>query len=123
MGRILIVEDEVDLAELYRIALEEAGHEIVGIFDNPQIPLLHPPPQLDPEVIVLDERLHGRSGIAFLPLLHSAFPCARVLFASADPIAVDRSVHESADRALKKPFPLIDLVREIHRLLQPDVLT
>lgn len=117
MASILIIEDEVDLAELYGMALESAGHTILGIFDDPEIPLLHPAPRLDPDIIVLDERLRGRSGMAFLPDVRQAFPRARILFASADPYAVEVAIRSCADAARKKPFPLEELVAEITALI------
>jgi DNA-binding response OmpR family regulator len=117
MARILILEDEADLAELYRMALEGAGHEIQGIFDDPEVVLSTPAGSLTPDVIVLDERLRGRSGMSFLPGLRRAFPGARVMFASADPDAVEMSLLKCADVSRKKPFPLSDLVRDISLLL------
>jgi DNA-binding response OmpR family regulator len=117
MARILIIEDEVDLTELYRLALEGAGHEILGIFDDPEEALFQAVGRIDPEIIVLDERLRGRSGIAFLPGLRAAFPGARVLLASADPDAVEVSVLRCADAARKKPFPLGDLLEDIYTLI------
>jgi DNA-binding response OmpR family regulator len=118
MTRILILDDEADLGELYRMALEAAGYEVVGIFDDPQVPLSRPPPELDPDVIVLDERLRGLSGISFLPRLRATFPRARILFASADPDAVERALRESADAAKKKPFSLGELVAEVRVLME-----
>jgi DNA-binding response OmpR family regulator len=117
MALILIIEDEIDLAELYRLALEGAGHQILGIFDDPEEALFQAVGRLDPEIIVLDERLRGRSGIAFLPSLRAAFPRARVLLASADPDAVEVAVVRCADAARKKPFPLGDLIGDIYTLI------
>jgi DNA-binding response OmpR family regulator len=117
MARILIIDDEIDLAELYRLVLEGAGHQILGIFDNPEEVLSLPAGRLDPEIVVLDERLRGRSGMAFLPGLRAAFPRARILFASADPDAVEVSVLRCADAARKKPFPLGELLWDIQTLI------
>jgi DNA-binding response OmpR family regulator len=118
MARILILEDEVDLAELYRMALEAAGHEVLGIFDDPERVLALRAKSLDPDVIVLDERLRGQSGMSFLPGLRGAFPRSRVMFASADPDAVEASLLKCADVSRKKPFPLSELVRDISLLLR-----
>jgi len=112
----MIIEDEQDLVELYRLVLEGAGHEVVGSFDDPQEALGKPPPALDPEIIVLDERLHGLSGMSFLPRLRVAFPRAKILFASADPDAIERSIPAGADLAMKKPFIMIEFLEAIQRL-------
>ena len=119
MAGIMIIEDEQDLVELYRLVLEGAGYDVVGSFDDPRVPLGKPPPELDPEIIVLDERLNGLSGISFLPRLRGAFPRAKILFASADPDAVERSVRAGADSAIKKPFIMIEFLEAIRRLRAP----
>ncbi|HEX7901530.1 MAG TPA: response regulator [Planctomycetota bacterium] len=116
MDGIVIIEDEPDLVELYRLVLEGAGHDVVGTFEDPRVPLGKPPPELDPEVIVLDERLHGLSGMSFLPRLRGTFPRAKILFASADPDAIERSVLEGADLAMQKPFIMIKFLEAIRRL-------
>jgi DNA-binding response OmpR family regulator len=117
MPGIVIIEDEGDLADLYRMALEGAGYRVLGTFDDPGIPLLHPPPQLDPDVIILDERLKGLSGMAFMPDLRRVFPKARILLASADPEAIEIAVARCADFAQKKPFPMMELIRLVASLL------
>jgi len=116
MARILIIEDEADLVELYKLVLLGAGHEVVGAFDDPQEPLSRPSPQLDPDLIILDERLHGLSGISALARLLRAFPRSKILFASADPDAVERSVREGAHLGLKKPFGIVEFLQAIQRL-------
>ncbi len=125
MGRILIVEDEVDLAHLYRRVLEREGHEILGVFDDPREALA--PSSIDsstsqlPDVIVVDERLRGLSGLAFLPRFRSVFPAARIILATADPDAASRAVSCGADSSLRKPFKLQSLVERVAAILEGPV--
>jgi DNA-binding response OmpR family regulator len=116
MARIMIVDDESDLAELYRMALSAGGHRIEGIFADPGVPLRSDRASLSPEVIILDERLGWKSGIAHLARFRARFPKARVLLASADPEALDAATLQGVDAVKKKPFPLGDLLEEIQRL-------
>jgi DNA-binding response OmpR family regulator len=121
MRRVLILEDEPDLADLYRMTLEGEGYEVLGIFCDPREPIgiaasSAPPPP--PDLIILDERLSGLSGTEFLPDLRDAFPDAKILVATADPVAGRRAVSGGADLARQKPFTLQDLMRDIALLLE-----
>lgn len=116
MARILIVDDESDLAELYRMALSAGGHQIEGIFADPGVPLRPGREALSPDIVILDERLGWKSGIAHLSRFRERFPGARILLASADPDALDAGILQGVDSVKKKPFPLGDLLEEVRRL-------
>jgi DNA-binding response OmpR family regulator len=114
MTRVLIIEDEIDQAELYRMALEGAGHQVVGIADDlSERGLKSGAP---PELVILDERLGRRSGSALIPRLRGAFPGIRILILTADPDVVERASELGADRARLKPLPLAQLVAEVKGL-------
>jgi DNA-binding response OmpR family regulator len=113
MARILIVEDEADQAELFRLAIESGGHEVVGL--GTDLPPSANFPGVD--LVVLDERLEGRSGTALIPRIRAQFPSARILILSADPDAVDDAVARGADAGKIKPVPLTQLVHLIDALL------
>jgi len=57
MARILIFEDETDIAELYRLELEDRGHEVLGIHADPE-EVLQPREGMlllqNPDLILLD---------------------------------------------------------------------
>jgi DNA-binding NtrC family response regulator len=117
MARILILEDDSDLSELYRMTLQAEGHEVT-VFDDPGEALARAAASPAPEVIVLDERLGALSGLEALPALKKAYPAARVLVATADPDAVESAVSKGGDRARKKPFAMKTLVDEVRKLLK-----
>jgi DNA-binding response OmpR family regulator len=116
MARIIIVEDEADLCELYRLALEARGHQVVGVYREPddllKATLGAPPPQL----LVLDERLGWKSGAAQIPRFRQKLPGVIILLASADPDAIDAGEQEGPDAVMKKPFPLANFVDRIEEL-------
>ena len=63
MSRILLVEDEADLMQLYRDVLCGAGHEVEG-FTNPLDAYSHF--QTNPDrydAVISDVRMQGMSGI------------------------------------------------------------
>ncbi len=74
MARILIVEDEADIGELYRLALEAAGHAVVGVYADPGTPLNERGRLPAPDLVILDERLGIHSGSEYLSKYRQAFP-------------------------------------------------
>ena len=116
MARVMIIEDEPDLSELYRLVLDSDGHTIEGIFVDPIPALEARNGSLHPDVIILDERLGLKSGIAHLRQLRTKYPEARILLASADPDALEAAVSGGVDSIRKKPFPLSELLNEIRHL-------
>lgn len=124
MARILIIEDEFDVADLYRLTLELEGHEIVAIYDDPRDALPHPDrpekPLLEPDLIILDERLRGISGTSYLPRLRATFPETRILVATADPAIGPWALMRGADDVKHKPFAMRQLRRYVDFILAPS---
>jgi len=120
MARILIFEDETDIAELYRLELEDRGHEVLGIHADPE-EVLQPREGMlllqNPDMILLDERLGSLSGVKYLKKLRKLFPTARVLVVSADPDALERGLSNGADGVAKKPLLLKRLAQDIEAVL------
>jgi len=120
MARILIFEDEPDIAELYRQELEDRGHEVLGVHSDPD-EVLQPMNGLlliqNPDLILLDERLGSLSGVTYLKKLRKAFPAARVMVVSADPDALERGLTHGADGVAKKPVLLKRLAKDIEAVL------
>jgi len=120
MARILIFEDETDIAELYRLELEDRGHEVLGIHADPE-EVLQPREGMlllqNPDLILLDERLGSLSGVKYLKKLRKLFPAARVIVVSADPDALERGLSNGADGVAKKPLLLKRLAQDIEAVL------
>jgi DNA-binding response OmpR family regulator len=122
MHRILIIEDELDVADLYRIVLEGEGYQVAGVFADPREALAWAEGTVAgeaPGLLIVDERLGGISGTAYLSELKEAFPPARILVATADPEAAAGAVGLGADLAIVKPFTLDRLRESVAALLAP----
>lgn len=119
MASILLIEDDPDVVDLYRIALEDAGHTIWQVFDDPAKALEAAASQeAHPHAAILDERLRGRSGTAFLSDLRRAYPDTRFLLATADPKAAAAALQMGAHAVKEKPFLLDELVEAVVRMLE-----
>ncbi len=120
MSKILIFEDETDIAELYRMELEGRGHEVIGIHIDPD-EVLQPREGLtlvlSPDLILLDERLGNLSGVKYLKKLRRAFPAARIIVVSADPDALEWGLNNGADGIARKPLLLKRLALDIEAVL------
>ena len=110
MARIVVIEDEADQAELYRMALEGAGHEVVLLDDLRNV-------GGDVHAVILDERLGGRSGSALIPSIRGRWPVARILILTADPDVAEAAVEKGADEGRMKPIRLSQLVAGVEALL------
>jgi two-component system response regulator VanR len=121
MARILIIEDEPDVADLYRLTLEIEGHEVVAVHQDPREILPGRAETADslpePDLIILDERLKGLSGTEYLPRIRSTYPEARILVATADPDIGSWAVTNGADEVRHKPFTMQQLRENVASLL------
>ena len=117
MARIVVIEDNVDLGEIYRLSLEAAGHEILGVFDEPDLALARSDPGTPADLVILDERLGTRSGSSYVEPLRRVYPAALFLLVSADPEAVEAARRRGFDEAKRKPVTLSHMVENIRGLL------
>lgn len=70
--------------------------------------------ELQPHVVVLDVNLNGDDGLALIPALHHAAPCAVVVLTSlADAHVAAQAVRHGARACLHKSAPAAELVAAI----------
>lgn len=118
MPGILIVEDEPDLAEVYRLTLEGAGYTILGIYGDPAPALEAGEKFGTPDIIILDERLGLKSGTEQLTRFRDAFPGSRIVLISADPDAVQAAEDIGFDEGKCKPVTMRRLLDNFAGLLK-----
>jgi DNA-binding response OmpR family regulator len=115
--RVLVVEDEKNLAALLRKYLEREGFEVHEALDgNAALEASH---TVDPDVVVLDWMLPGLDGMEVLRELRR-FSEAYVIMLTARAEEVDRIVGLStgADDYLTKPFSPGELIARIRAMLR-----
>ena len=116
--RILIVEDEVELARHIASALIEAGHDPVMVHDGEAA--LNEVAGNSFDLIVLDVRLPHLDGFEVLRRMRSRHVTSRVLILTARGGVNDRvaGLQLGADDYLAKPFNLAILIARIEGLLR-----
>jgi len=120
MQQILIVEDEVDIAELIAFNLERSGYEVIKSHDGisgTNLALQH-----RPDLIILDIMLPGRDGYGvFKELRRDARTSdVPVLMLTARSQTEDRikGLEAGADDYLTKPFSPKELLLRVHAILK-----
>ena len=120
MSRVLVVEDELHLAEGLRFNLEAEGYaaEVVGDGEGATDKLLQRKEPFD--VVVLDIMLPGKDGFAVVSELRAARNYVPVLMLTARgrPEDVLQGFASGADDYLAKPFDLSILLARLQGLLR-----
>jgi two-component system, OmpR family, catabolic regulation response regulator CreB len=125
MSHILIVEDELAIAEAVQLALEKAGHsaaiETFGEAALERLNLARKADSLDYELVILDIGLPDLSGFEVCRRIRQLNTPLQlpVLFLTAHSEEIDRvlGLELSAGDYLTKPFSLRELVTRVRLLL------
>ena len=117
--KLLVIEDEVKLAEYLRKGLQEAGF-VVDLAHN-GIDGLHLAMESDYDLIVLDGMLPGIDGLGLLAALRQT-KRTRVLMLTARIKVEDRvrGLNTGADDYMVKPFAFSELVARVQALLRRE---
>ena len=110
--RVLVVDDHagIRLGIANLIDAESPGMCCIGAVGTPADALARTR-ELQPHVVVLDVNLDGEDGLALIPALHRAAPCAVVVLTSLVDLRVAESArHLGASACLHKTAPAGDLL-------------
>jgi two-component system alkaline phosphatase synthesis response regulator PhoP len=118
MSRVLIVEDDRDLARGLRNNLEIEGHEVEVAYDGASG--LDRARKWPAELLVLDLTLPGLDGLRVLAEFRRSDTTTPVLILTAKDSEADkvRGLRLGADDYVTKPFGLMELVARIEALLR-----
>lgn len=116
--RILVVEDEVELALLVAHHLRDWGAEVTLVHDGDAGLVAATEGCFD--FVVLDWMLPGRDGLTILQALRSRRPSVPVLMLTARSSEIDRilGLEVGADDYLTKPFSPRELVARVKAVLR-----
>ena len=117
--RAVVVDDDAELRGLLRLQLELAGDiDIVGEGQDAE-EVIDLTDKLHPDVIILDEKMPGRSGIEVIPEVIAAHPDAVVIVytGNSGTHTRDAVIRAGGHAVVGKTDPSDLLVGTIHRLL------
>ena len=120
MARLLIIEDDIDLAELLRDVLSDAGHEVMAVSNGAHgLRLLqgHAPTF---DLVVTDILMPERDGLEVLWELQAINPSPKVIAISGAPprwMVLTTATELGADRTLTKPFTCREILQAVTDVL------
>jgi DNA-binding response OmpR family regulator len=116
--RILLVDDDREIVESMRVALEASGYEILVARDGNQG--LAMAEREDPDLVILDMMMPKRSGFLVLEKLRRTRRVPmRVIMITANEGSRHKAYAEmlGVDDYLRKPFGMDRLIESVNRLL------
>jgi len=116
--RILVIEDEIELAQLVRLHLEDWGADVTLCHDGDQGYELAIQDHYD--FVVLDWMLPGKDGLTILQAIRRHKPATPVLMLTAKTSEIDRvlGLEIGADDYLTKPFSPREMVARVKAILR-----
>ena len=118
MKRVLVVEDQRDLASLLAHNLRQEGLEVRTVEDGGDaLPAVR---SWQPDLVILDLMLPGMDGFEILRGIRGEGRDVPVLILSARGEEQDkvRGFRLDADQYVTKPFSLVELLERVHALLR-----
>ena len=116
--RVLLVDDDAEILEVTRMALEEHGYEVLLAHDGAEA--LMRGERDAPDLIILDVVMPKRSGFAVLKRLrsrHGGSPRIIVMTANDPERYKAHAESHGADAFLPKPFDIDQLLIKVDSLL------
>jgi CheY-like chemotaxis protein len=121
--RVLVVEDEVSLAELLTMALRYEGWDVRSAGDG--FSAVRTAREFGPDLVVLDIMLPDIDGLEVLRRLRAGAPTLPVLFLTAKDAVEDRiaGLTVGGDDYVTKPFSLEEVMARLRALLRRSGMT
>lgn len=113
--KVLIIEDDRDLANLFKLVLEMSGFEAKAVHDGTQgVEALNNDPL--PEAVMLDMHLPGVSGEQIYTMLTERGEAHRVVICSAD-VQLVETYRSIGAKVITKPAPVSELQRVVQEIV------
>ncbi len=121
--RVLVIEDEVSLAELLTMALRYEGWDVRSAGDG--LAAVRTAREFGPDLVVLDIMLPDIDGLEVLRRLRTGAPTLPVLFLTAKDAVEDRiaGLTVGGDDYVTKPFSLEEVMARLRALLRRSGMT
>lgn len=119
MARILVIDDEKHIRDLYLLELGDMGHEVTTLSSCHE--LMGRVELAKPDVVVLDIRLVDCDGLEVLGEIRRQHPDLPVVLSSAYDSYQHDTRSMNADYYVVKSFDLSELKRKIERALEGNL--
>src|SRR5688572_25049917 len=119
--RVLLVDDDAEIIESLRLALESNGFQVLVARDGNQGLALTE--REDPDLVILDMMMPKRSGFLVLEKLRRTRETSpRVIMITANEGSRHKAYAEmlGVDDYIRKPFPMDRLIDSVQRLIRSE---
>lgn len=117
MSTILIIDDDIASCRMLQLHFQSQGHQISLAHSVDEG--LAKKNEINPEVIILDIRMPGRSGLEALPDIKKEFSNSRIIMITAfhDMNTTIQAMKDGADDYIHKPIDLSELENAVNKAL------
>jgi CheY-like chemotaxis protein len=114
-GSVFVVEDDRDVLEYYEFLLLAEGFSVWAADTNGEAAIARFKQARDrPDVVILDHRLPGCTGLTVARELLAVDPAAVIVFVTADDVALESARSLGIRRLKRKPCDNQRLLRNLH---------
>ncbi|MFX1388683.1 MAG: response regulator [Promethearchaeota archaeon] len=118
MSNILIVDDDLDIVDLFEQFLKLKGHKIIAkAYDGEQAIEVFKKSQNHIDIIIMDHRMPLKNGVETTEEILNINPKVKIIFVSADYTIRDRAIKAGAVDFLEKPIDFDTLFRLIEKYI------
>ena len=110
LARIIVVDDEDFIRDLYRDMFESKGHTVYSARNGDEAIRYLKTMSVRPDAIIMDHRMPGKDGIQTTKEILSIDPNIPIIFSSADEEARTEAIKAGATSFWAKPFPIRMLI-------------
>lgn len=123
MKKILVVDDEMELVQLYRIVLESEGYNVHGAYNGKQA--LRLVDEEEPNLILLDVMMPGMDGIEVCRQIRNrddnTAGCLIIMYTADDSTETKQnSMKAGANDLISKQVSIHELANKIHSYLHQN---
>jgi putative two-component system response regulator len=117
-GKILVVDDEAPMRRCIKKGLTIAGYECLEVSDSRET-LINVQAE-DPDLVILDIMMPGKSGRELLPEIVKSHPEVAVIMSTAiiEPKTIIECMKMGAQDYITKPFNVEEIVQSVDKALQ-----
>jgi two-component system chemotaxis response regulator CheY len=119
LASIVIVDDDIDIVNLFEHFLSVRGHSILGkAFDGEEAISIVMNLQEKPDIILMDHRMPQVSGLEATESIKESFPDIKVVLVSADMKVEQQAKDNGASAFLLKPTSFKKVLSTIKELME-----
>jgi putative two-component system response regulator len=117
-NKILVVDDEPIVRRTIRKGLSTAGYECIEVSDSSET--LNRIKDNNPDLVILDIMMPGKSGRELLPEIVDSFPGVAVIMSTAvvNPKTIIDCMKLGAQDYITKPFDVEEIISSVEKVLQ-----